>query len=48
MLNECKPLTPLEGKTGADVLHKFVEIGELYNLCAKEKEALNAAVKSLK
>ena len=45
MLTECQSLTPLEGKTGADVVRKFVEVGEQYNECAKGKKALVEAVR---
>jgi hypothetical protein len=45
LLQPCPPLEPLEGKTGADVLRKLVEIGEAYNGCADGKAALIKAVR---
>ena len=36
----CPPLAPLDGKTGADVLRKLVEVGRAYNECAAGKQAL--------
>lgn len=47
MLNDCPAIPPLEGGTGADLLRKLVEVGEMYNICAKEKQALNEAVRKL-
>lgn len=47
MLNDCQEIPLLEGTTGADLLRKLVEVGEMYNLCAKEKKALNEAVRQL-
>jgi len=38
-------LTPLDGKTGADVLRKFVEVGKLYSECRDGKQALIDVVK---
>ncbi|WP_445304385.1 hypothetical protein [Nitrosovibrio sp. Nv4] len=45
LLSPCPPLTPLENKTGAAIVRKFVEVGELYNNCAMGKAALIEAVK---
>lgn len=39
-MQACPPLQPLEGKTGADVLRKLVEVGQAYNDCADGKAAL--------
>jgi hypothetical protein len=36
---------PLEGKTGADVLRKLVEVGQAFNECADGKAALIKAVR---
>lgn len=44
-MQPCPPLLPLEGKTGADVLRKLVEIGQAYHDCADGKAALIEAVR---
>lgn len=44
-MQTCPPLLPLEGKTGADVLRKLVEVGEAYYECADGKAALIRAVR---
>lgn len=44
-MQPCPPLTPLEGVTGADVLRKFIEVGEMYNDCRGSMEALIRAVR---
>ena len=44
-MQTCPPLTPLDGKTGADVLRKFVEVGKMYGECAESKRRLIDAVK---
>jgi hypothetical protein len=43
-MQPCPVLTPLEGKTGADLLQKLVEVGQAYNECADGKAALIRAV----
>jgi hypothetical protein len=45
LMQPCLPLAPLEGKTGADVLRKLVEVGEAYAECADGKAALIRAVR---
>ena len=45
LLQPCQQLAPLEGKTGADVLRKLVEVGEAYSECADGKAALVRAVR---
>jgi hypothetical protein len=45
MLQLCPSLAPLEGKTGADVLRKLLEVGEAYAECADGKAALICAVR---
>jgi hypothetical protein len=40
----CPPLTPLEGKTGAHVLRKLIEVGQQYNECRAIHGALVKAV----
>jgi hypothetical protein len=45
LLQPCPPQTPLEGVTGADVLRKFIEIGEVYNDCRISMDALIRAVR---
>ncbi len=44
-MQPCPALTPLEGKTGADVVRKFVEVGKMYGECAEGKRRLIDAVK---
>jgi hypothetical protein len=44
-MQPCQQLAPLEGKTGADVLRKLVEVGEAYAECADGKAALIRAVR---
>jgi hypothetical protein len=43
-MQPCPPLVPLEGKTGADVLRKLMEVGEAYAECSDGKAALIRAV----
>jgi hypothetical protein len=38
-------MQPLEGKTGAEVLRKLVEVGQAYNECADAHTALIKAVR---
>jgi hypothetical protein len=45
LLQPCQPLSPLAGTTGADVIQKFVEVGQMYNECADGKAALIKASK---
>ncbi len=44
LVQECPPLTPLEGKTGAHVLRKLIEVGQQYNECRAIHGALVKAV----
>ena len=44
-MQTCPALTPLDGKTGADVVRKFVEVGKMYRECADGKQKLIDAVK---
>jgi len=44
-MQPCQALTPLEGKTGVDIVRKFVEVGKLYRECADGKQKLIDAVK---
>ena len=41
----CPDLTPMAGKTGADVLRKIVEISQAYYECADAHAALIEAVR---
>ena len=45
LMQPCQRLEPMDGKTGADVVRKFVEVGKQYNECAEGKRRLIEAVK---
>lgn len=45
LTNPCPNLDPLEGKTGADLVRKIVQISEAYYTCADKHKALADSVK---
>lgn len=45
LLQPCPPLVPLEGISGADVLRKLVEVGQMYNDCVDSMGSLIEAVR---